>query len=227
MILIGIISIKLTERSAIQTKIDSTSAVIDVFETAYFKSDINQGVKFLQNALRRGSWGLIKTGNEIIYFKTPGGFVDEKLIPGGLVNRVSYTKKPEIYVEGLSFLPFKNYESYKIAAPLIVSGKRGTIFIYEPLIDFNKSIERNQKFLVLWIVLFILLIAIFGYYLLSKTVVNPVHRLISLTKDILRGVTPLSPKAVSISEIPGQSIDSAIRHRLPTAIPLQPHHPAV
>ena len=201
MVLIGIISIKLTERSAIQTKIDNTSAVIDVFETAYFRTDMDKGVKFLENALTRGSWGLIKTGNESIYFETPGAVVDEKIIPGGLVNRVSYTKKPEIYVEGLSLLPFKNYESYKIAAPLITGGKRGTIFIYEPLREFNSSIERNQKFLVLWIVLFVLLIAIFGYYLLSKTVVNPVQKLIAITKDISRGVAPTNPSIGKISEI--------------------------
>ena len=97
MVLIGIISIKLTERSAIQTKIDNTGAVIDVFETAYFRTDIDKGVKFLEDALTRGSWGLIRTGNQNIYFKTPGAVVDEKFIPGGLVNRVSYTKKPEIY----------------------------------------------------------------------------------------------------------------------------------
>jgi len=201
MILIGIISIKLTERSAIQTKIDTTSAVIRVFETTYFKSDINQGVKFLEQALNNGSWGYIKTAKEDIFFETPKAVVNKKNIPTGLINRVSYTKIPEIYVEGLSFLPFKNYESYRIAAPLINSGMRGAIFIYEPLNDFNKSIERNQKFLTLWIVLFILLIATFGYYLLSKTVVNPVHKLISLTKDISRGVTPLSPNLGKITEI--------------------------
>ncbi len=201
MILIGIISIKLTERSAIQTKIDTTSAVIKVFETTYFKSDVNQGVKFLQNALNNGSWGYIKTGNDSILFETPKAVVDKKKIPTGLINRVSYTKTPEIYVEGLSFLPFKNYESYRITAPLINGGMKGTIFIYEPLKDFNKGIERNQKFLALWIILFILLIATFGYYILSKTVVNPVQKLISLTKDISRGVTPLSPNPGKITEI--------------------------
>lgn len=201
MVLIGIISIKLTERSAIETKIDSTGAVIDVFETAYFRNDINKGVNFLEKALSRGSWGLIRTGNENIYFKTPGAVIEEKFIPPGLVNRVSFTKKTEIYVEGMSLLPFKNYESYKIAAPLITSGKRGTIFIYQPLDNFNRSIEQNQKFLVLWIVLFILLIATFGYYLLSKTVVNPVQKLISLTKDISRGVAPSTTNTGNISEI--------------------------
>ncbi len=76
MILIGIISIKITERSAIQAKIDSTTAVINVFETTYFKkSDINQGVKFLQNALSKGSWGFIKIGKENIYFETPKSVV--------------------------------------------------------------------------------------------------------------------------------------------------------
>ncbi len=201
MILIGIISIKLTERSAIQTKIDTTSAVINVFESTYFKSDINQGVMFLQNALSNGAWGYIKTGKEDIFFKTPDAVVDKENIPNGLINRVSYTKTPEIYVDGLSFLPFKNYESYKIAAPLISRGAKGTIYIYEPLLGFNKGIERNQKFLALWIILFMLLIATFGYYLLSKTVVNPVHKLISLTKDISRGVTPLSQETGKISEI--------------------------
>ena len=176
MILIGIISIKITERSAIQTKIDTTSAVINVFESTYFKSDIDQGVKFLQNALDNGSWGYVKTGREEFFFKTPDAVVSKKDIPNSLINRVSYTKIPEIYLEGLSFLPFKNYESYKIATPLINSGRKGTIYIYQPLQDFNKSIARNQKFLALWIILFMLLIATFGYYLLSKTIVNPVHK---------------------------------------------------
>lgn len=201
MILIGIISIKLTERSAIQTKIDTTSAVIKVFESTYFRTDINQGVMFLQNALTNGAWGYIKTGKEDIFFKTPDGVVVKENLPKGLINRVSYTKKPEIYVDGLSILPFKNYESYKIAAPLINGSSKGTIYVFEPLVGFNKGIERNQKFLALWILLFMLLIATFGYYLLSKTVVNPVHKLISLTKDISRGVTPVTTNIGKISEI--------------------------
>ena len=201
MVLIGIISIKITERSAIQTKIDTTNAVINVFESTYFNSDIDQGVKFLQNALDNGSWGYIKTGSEEFFFNTPDAVFNKDNIPKGLIHRVSYTKTPEIYIEGLSLLPFKNYESYKIAAPLSSGSKRGTIYIYEPLQEFNKGIERNQKFLVLWIILFMLLIATFGYYLLSKTIVNPVQKLISLTKDISRGITLESPAKGNISEI--------------------------
>ena len=68
MVLIGIISIKLTERSAIQTKIESTNAVIKAFESTYFNnSDLEEGVDFLQNALDKGSWGFIKIGSERIY----------------------------------------------------------------------------------------------------------------------------------------------------------------
>jgi len=201
MILIGFISIKITERSAIQTKIDTTNAVISVFESTYFNSDIDQGVRFLQNALDNGSWGYIKTGSKEFFFNTPDAHTNKENIPYSLVNRVSYTKTPEIYIDGLSFLPFKNYESYKIAAPLKNGSRNGTIYIYEPLQNFNKSIYRNQKFLALWIVLFMLLIGTFGYYLLSKTIVNPVQKLISLTKDISRGIALESPSVGNISEI--------------------------
>ena len=201
MVLIGFISIKITERSAIQTKIDTTNAVINVFESTYFNSDIDQGVKFLQNALDNGSWGYIKTGTKEFFFNTPNAVANKENIPYSLVNRVSYTKTPEIYIEGLSFLPFKNYESYKIAVPLKSGSKNGTIYIYEPLQNFNKSIARNQKFLALWIILFMLLIATFGYYLLSKTIVNPVQKLISLTKDISRGIALESPNTGNIAEI--------------------------
>ena len=201
MVLIGFISIKITERSAIQTKIDTTNSVIKVFESTYFNKEIDQGVKFLENALDKGSWGYVKTDGKELFFKTPGADANIEDIPYTLVNRVLYTKTPEIHIEGLSFLPFQNYESYKIAAPLKSGSKDGTIYIYEPLKNFNKSIARNQKFLALWIVLFMLLIGTFGYYLLSKTIVNPVQKLISLTKDISRGIALETPISLNISEI--------------------------
>ena len=202
MIFIGIISIKLTERTAIESKITGTTAVIKAFENTYLNTgEINEGIEFLTNALDDGSWGTIKLGNERIPFKTPNAKIERKHISGSLINRVNLTRNPEIKIDGLSILPFKNYKAYKLAYPIKNNGKNGAIFIYEPLDNFNKSIETNQKFLVLWVVLFILLIAIFGYYLLSKTVVGPVQKLIDLTKDISHGIIPINTDVGSITEI--------------------------
>ena len=202
MVFIGIISIKLTERTAIESKIAGTTAVIKAFENTYFTpGEIDDGIEFLKNALDDGSWGTIKLGDERISFKTPSARVQKKYISGSLINRVNLSRNPEITIDGLSILPFRNYKAYKIAYPIKNKGLKGTIFIYEPLDRFNKSIETNQKFLALWVVLFILLIAIFGYYLLSKTVVRPVQKLIDLTKDISHGITPINTDVGSITEI--------------------------
>ena len=202
MIFIGIISIKLTERSAIQGKIEGTKAVVNAFENTYFNpGDINEGVEFLQNALDDGSWGLIRIGNERIPFETPSAKVERKHISGSLISRVNLSRSSEISIDGISILPFKRYEAYKIAMPLRSSNMKGVIFIYEPLENFNRGIETNQKLLVLWVFLFILLIAIFGYYLLSKTVVKPVQKLIDLTKDISDGIIPINTDVGSITEI--------------------------
>ncbi|MGI9533716.1 MAG: histidine kinase dimerization/phospho-acceptor domain-containing protein, partial [Thermodesulfobacteriota bacterium] len=202
MIFIGIISIKLTERTAIESKISGTTAVIKAFENTYlFPGEIEEGIEFLKNALDDGSWGTIRLGSERFTFKTPHSNFQKKHISGSLINRVNLTRNPEISIDGLSILPFKNYKAYKIAYPIKNKSIKGTIFIYEPLDNFNKSIETNQKFLVLWVILFILLIAIFGYYLLSKTVVKPVQKLIDLTIDISNGITPFNIDVGSISEI--------------------------
>jgi len=202
MVFIGIISIKLTERTAIESKISGTTAVIKAFENTYFvPGEIDEGIEFLKNALDDGSWGTIKLGNERISFKTPSAKVEKKYISGSLINRVNISRSPEITIDGQAILPFKNYKAYKIAYPIKNKGLKGTIFIYEPLDRFNKSIETNQKFLALWVFLFILLIAIFGYYLLSKTVVKPVQKLIDLTKDISHGTNPIDTDVGSITEI--------------------------
>lgn len=202
MIFIGMISLKITERFAIQGKIEGTKAIIKAFESTYYEEGkIDEGKEFLQKALEPGAWGVIKLKDKNIEFTTPYTKPNKKHFTSSLLNRVHVSRNSEIVVEGTTFLPFSTYKAYKIVIPIRRKGLKGAIFIYQPLGSFSQNIELSQRLLTTWIILFIFVIAIFGYYLLSKIVVQPVHKLISLTKEISKGLVPKNVNVGNISEI--------------------------
>ena len=202
MIFIGIVSLKITEQFSLQEKVESTKAIIEAFEATYLNNnDIEGGIKFLEDALEDGAWGAISFGTKKINFETPGSKVEERNFSQSLVNRVNLSRNWEMSVDGTTFLPFTTYKSYKIAIPIQSKSIKGTAFIYQPLIQFNEKIKLSQRLLITWIILFIFLIATFGYYLLSKTVVKPVQNLIKLTKKISKGIFLKDYEPGSIIEI--------------------------
>jgi hypothetical protein len=74
MFLIGIIAFKVTEKFAVQGKIESVDTIITALEGSYLMNgDIEGGIEFLKGSLNRGGWGIISGNGERVYFSTDGG----------------------------------------------------------------------------------------------------------------------------------------------------------
>jgi len=73
MFLIGIIAFKVTEKFAVQGKIESVDTIITALEGSYLMNgDIEGGIEFLKGSLNRGGWGIITGRGERVYFSTDG-----------------------------------------------------------------------------------------------------------------------------------------------------------
>ncbi|MGH7885790.1 MAG: histidine kinase dimerization/phospho-acceptor domain-containing protein, partial [Thermodesulfobacteriota bacterium] len=185
MFLIGIISTKITEQFAIQGRIEGTKSIIRAFESSYLKiGHIDDGIDFLKSALNQGASGVVLIDNEIYNFLN----VNEAEIPSEL-RLYKNLRQTNISIEGSTFWPFATYKAYKIIHPLKLrtASKKGVIYIYQPLQFFDETIRLSQKLTIMWTLMFVLIITIFGYFLLSRTVVNPIEKLIKITGEIARG----------------------------------------
>lgn len=200
--LLGLISLKITEQFAIKGKIEGTRAIIQAYESTYGRfNNREEGLKFLKRALEPGAWGVMldETGRHI--FSTEGADVKEKIIIQTDLNMARNTGEGDLSVTGSSLLPFSSYAGFSITMPVNTAGGTGAIYVYQPLDSFSNTIGTSRKLITAWILLFILVLAIFGYYLLSTTVVRPFQKLIEITRGISRGVFNHEVNVGSISEI--------------------------
>jgi len=200
--LLGIISLKITEQFAIKGKIEGTKAIIEAFESTYYRfNDSKEGLNFLEKALDSGAWGVVLDRNGKSIFRTSDAKVDESLYSESKLNMVRNTGDSDLSVSGSSIIPFSSYKAFSIIMPIRSGNNTGSVFVYQPLNSFSNTIKSSQKLITAWIILFILVLAIFGYYLLSTTLVNPFQKLIDVTRSISKGVFPEDVNMGRIAEI--------------------------
>ena len=202
MVLIGLIALRITEGYALREKINSTKNTIRSFEYAYsVNKDLKAGVEFLKQSLEPGSWGVVYNRKETINF-TVGNPDKPEFNIDPLYFETLRTGETIVDVEGLAFLPFISYEGFKIAAPFSVMGRRaGGIYIYQPMTPIHRTSALGRKFIALWIVLDLIIIAGFGSYLLSRRIVKPVKELIKATENIAHDKPPDAKNLGWVKEI--------------------------
>lgn len=210
MFLIGVIAFKVTERYALQGKVEGVDTMITALEGSYLRNnDIEGGIEFLKGELDPGGWGIIAGNGERFLFSTTGG-------KGGgsgtdpLMLEATRAGRRVTEIDGFNLPPLSSYEAIKIAAPVSMSGNtRGTVLIYQPLSSLEDSLVLSQRLIALWIILFLTIIALFGFYILSRRIVRPVHELIKTTEKIGAGRFPESADIGGVKEI--NQLFSALR----------------
>jgi signal transduction histidine kinase len=202
MFLIGIIAFKITERFALQGKIEGVRSVIAAFEALYAKdSNVENSVNFLKDALEPGAWGVIADDHARSVFytdstKSVGSVTDP------LILEVMKTGRTAIDLEGANIPPFTFYKGFKVVSPLKKDGRRkGVILLYQPLFSLEEKVILGQRLIAIWIILDLIVIALFGSYILSRRVVRPVHKLIKTTEEIGKGVFPKEIDLGGVKEI--------------------------
>lgn len=187
-ILLGVISLKITEQFAIKGKVEGTRAIIEAFGANYDSfSNREEGLEFLKNALEPGAWGVVVDNSGRHVFATDGSTVDESKINEPALNMTRNTGEGQISVFGSSLIPFSSYEGFSLTVPVRTGNQTASVFVFQSLDSFADTISTSRKLISVWILLFILILAIFGYYLLSTTIVKPVHKLTEVTHGIASG----------------------------------------
>lgn len=211
MFLIGIIAFKVTERFALQGKIDSVKSIVTALENSYLeKNDIDGGIGFLKKVLDPGAWGAVAIGDERLSFSTSEAAGKESR-SDPLILEAGRAGHAVFDIEGVNIPPFSSYRGIKIAAPIRVSGKKdGALLIYQPLSSLGESIVLGQRLIALWIILFLIIIALFGFYILSRRIIRPVHELIRTAESIGAGKFPESADVGRVREI--NQLHSALRN---------------
>jgi two-component system NtrC family sensor kinase len=94
-----------------------------------------------------------------------------------------------------------------ISSPLIFNGRSlGGININAPLQPIYQSIRESEKFILFYIILDTIILALVGIYLLSRIVVKPIHKLLRMTEEYKDGdIIP------SMAEYPGNEIGNLSR----------------
>ena len=198
MFLLGIIAFKVTERFALQGKIEGVESIIAAFDSLYTKEgNLEDGIDFLKDVLEPGAWGVVADDQNRTVFhadstQPPAGLTDPLII------EVMKTRRQTVDVEGINLPPFSFYRGFKIVAPL---NKGGVILIYQPLASLQENLVLGQRLIAISIILDLLVIAFFGFYILSRRVVRPVHKLIKVTEEIARGKFPKERDLGGVREV--------------------------
>ncbi len=199
--LLGIISFKITEQFAIKGKIDGIRTIIKAFERNFYqKGNINGGKEFLERSFESDTWAVLtdKTGTHLIGIK-------DRNLDAAIKKELTLVMlggKPRISTEGASLIPFSLNDSLKMIFPLSSRQGKGAIYVHQSLKTFNTTLKKSRKLIIAWIVLFSLIITTFGYYMLSSTVVRPLQKLIDVTHSISKGTFKQKEKELeNISKI--------------------------
>jgi signal transduction histidine kinase len=202
MFLIGIIAFKVTERFALQGKIEGVESIIAAFDSLYSKEgNLESSINFLKDVLEPGAWGVVADDQKRTVFHTdsaqpPVGITDPLII------EVMKTRRQTVNVEGINLPPFSFYKGFKIVSPLKKGGiRKGVILIYQPLTALEESLVLGRRLIAISIILDLIVIAFFGFYILSRRVVRPVHKLIKTTEEIAKGKFPSEKDLGGVKEV--------------------------
>ena len=202
MFLIGIIAIKVNERIALEGNVESVKSLAAALEDTYFKqNDIEGGVGFLKKALNPGSSVAVAVNDSgILLNRSSGDIISSTTDP--LIKEALSSGETAVDIEGVNIPPFSSYKGFKVALPVRLSGGQdGALFIYQPLSAFEDNMILSQRLIALWIILFLVVIAFFGFYILSRRVIKPVRELINITEKIADGKFPQNTEIGKVKEI--------------------------
>lgn len=202
MFLIGIIAFKITESFALQGKIEGAKSIIAAFESLYNREgNVHDEFNSLKDALEPGTWIVILDRGKTSVFHTNSD-QPAKGVTDPIILEVMKTGETIVDVDGTNMPPFTFYKGFKIASPLRKGGRReGAIVLYQPLSSLERNVVLGQGLIAISIIMDLIVIALFGFYILSRRVIRPVHELIRMTEDIGRGKFPNKADLGIVKEI--------------------------
>ena len=202
MLLINVVMVKFSERDLIRAKVETGKLLIHALEQHF------------QDRFERGGMGSVEMGSDPYFNRyinqllTVGGFPEMVIIDGRkkpvftkstsirskdkgqrLARQAMNTKKVSTQYSGMTWgVIWLSHEEINISSPLSVGGQTiGGITLKAPLTPIYEILRQSEKFILLYILLDAVILAIVGIYLLSRIVVKPIHKLLKLTAGYKEG----------------------------------------
>ena len=201
MLLINVVTIKLVERDSIRAKAQLGRLLLQAIRqkveynfTSGNKtwSDMSADSRFrmdITQLLKAGEFSeaLFIEEKGIKVFSTGRGKWEHEAL--SLSRRSLTTKKWALESYGRTWgVVWLAPENIKISAPVLLEGRlRGAITISAHLGPLYQALRKSENIILLYIFLNTIILVLFGMYLLSRTVVKPIHKLLRITKQFKDG----------------------------------------
>ena len=202
MLLINIVMVKFAERDLIQAKIQTgrlllhtlalqlnskfshpNAGMADVVSTPGFERKISE---LVEAGAFSASLLVNREGAKVF---TVGNW-DEGEKNAVSVSREALTSETEVIdfygsTWGVIWLAHKQLN---MAAPVSLDGGiRGVSVVSADLTPLYQSLRKSEKFILIYIFLNTMILVLFGIFLLSRTVVKPIHTLLKITEEFKDG----------------------------------------
>ena len=202
MLLINVVMIKISERDAINSKVGSGKLIIrsimQHIKPVISKTGVDRHQPFIDTDLK----GFI---SELL---VSGGFFHASVIDdrGMLILRVDRSSEilppplpvaretMESGVESVHFsgrtwgVIWPNHHYLSISSPVLIRGRSaGAITLTTTLAPVYDTLRNSEKVIVLYILLDTIILVMVGLYLISRTVINPINKLLRMTEEYKEG----------------------------------------
>ncbi len=200
MLLINALVIKIIEKDLIQARIKTGNTLIKSIGQTIDSKLANKSWDVIQTdtLFHRYLSDLIKTGgfSEIILTDKNG---IEKLVMGAKTDLIPLAKTLSRQAAITKRFSFSYSQStwgviwlapkiLIVSAPLTYRGETlGGISICSDLTDIYRALRSSEKIILLYIFLNTVILLAFGLYLLSRTIVKPIRRLLKITEKFQEG----------------------------------------
>jgi len=202
MLLINVVMVKFSEKDLIEAKLQTGRLLLRAMEQKVGNHITNQ----------HRTWAHLESDprfkNEINRLLRAGDFSGVLLVNRDGAKVLGYGSWGEREREDLSIcrdtLVTKKYsydfsgstwgviwlanERLKVSSPLIFDGHfLGAMTIHAELEPLYQKLRKSEKIILIYILLNTIILVLFGIYLLSRMVVRPIHRLLSITEEFKDG----------------------------------------
>jgi signal transduction histidine kinase len=202
MLLINVVMIKISERDMINAKVKSGKLIIrsigQHMKPLISGNRVDRHHPFIETDFRRFISELMGSGG---FFNT--SIIDDR---GVLILRVDLSSEildlplyfaretMESGVESVHFsgrtwgVIWPNHHYLSISAPFLIQGRSaGAITLKTALTPIYDSLRNSEKVIILYIFLDTIILVMVGLYLISRTVINPINKLLQMTEEYKEG----------------------------------------
>jgi two-component system NtrC family sensor kinase len=202
MLLINVVMVKFSERDLVQAKINTGRLLLHTLAHKVEYQLTNGQKKWADLGsdpqLERDISQLLQVGgvSEALVVNREGMRTFTTGSWGGAVNEALSISR-EALATGKWSLDFRGstwgviwlaHERVNMSIPLVSQGHlMGAVTIRAHLGPLYETLRRSEKFILIFILLNTVILLLFGISLLSRTVVGPIHKLLSITEEFKEG----------------------------------------